>query len=141
MKAVNITTSKGITLVEVLIVVAILGILTTIIVPSYNSQVTKSRRADAKVALATAVNLLERCYVNYNVYKHANCQSFPKNGGNIFISEEGHYKVYASKLTDQEFTLTASANKGSPQENDSDCKSFTIKHDGSKTATNSYCWS
>lgn len=128
-------------MVEVLIVIAILGILTTIIVPSYNSQVTKSRRADAKVALATAVNLLERCYVNYNVYKHANCPSFPKNGSNTFISEEGHYKVYASKLTDQEFTLIATAVNGSPQINDNDCKSFSLKHNGSKSATNSYCWS
>ncbi len=58
----------GFTLIELMIVVAIIGILATIAYPSYQDSVKKSRRADAKSALMGFVNAMERYYTENNTY-------------------------------------------------------------------------
>ena len=45
------TRQRGLTLVELMVVVAVMAIIATIAYPIYTNQVQKSRRADAKVAL------------------------------------------------------------------------------------------
>jgi type IV pilus assembly protein PilE len=132
--------SQGFTLIEMLITIAIIGILAAIVVPSYNSQTMKSRRTDAKIALAEAVKNLERCYVTYNQYNDANCATYPANGANMVVSSEGHYKIVATTLNNSDYTITAQPLASSPQINDTHCKNFTINSQGQKTATNSDCW-
>jgi type IV pilus assembly protein PilE len=44
---------KGVTLIEVMVVVAIVGFLAAIAIPAYNDYVTRSRRSDAFTALET----------------------------------------------------------------------------------------
>jgi len=60
--------SKGITLIELIITVAILGIIASIAYPSYQEQVSKTRRADAQGALLGLSNALERYYTQNNTY-------------------------------------------------------------------------
>ena len=57
---------KGVTLMELLIVVVIVGILAAIAYPSYRAQVMRSHRSDAKIALERAAQTLERCFTNSN---------------------------------------------------------------------------
>ncbi|MDV7393712.1 type IV pilin protein, partial [Arthrospira platensis SPKY1] len=64
----NRTMSVGFTLIEVMIVVAIIAILAAIAYPSYQEQVRKSRRADAKVSLLDAVQRQERFFTVNNQY-------------------------------------------------------------------------
>lgn len=52
----------GFTLIELMIAVAIVGLLAAIAYPSYVNQVRKSRRADAKTLLLRAANRQERAY-------------------------------------------------------------------------------
>jgi len=62
--------NRGFTLTEIVIVVAIIGILAAIAYPSYDSQITRSKRADAMAALTNAAQAMERFRVNnydYNV--------------------------------------------------------------------------
>ena len=59
---------KGFTLVEVMIVVAIIAILAAIVIPSYQSAVRKAHRTDAKTALATIAQLMERYNTQNNTY-------------------------------------------------------------------------
>jgi type IV pilus assembly protein PilE len=59
---------RGVTLIELLTVIMVIGILGAIAIPSYSSYVRKSRRADAKVALTSTAQQLERCYTRYYSY-------------------------------------------------------------------------
>lgn len=132
--------SAGFTLIEVLITVAIIAILAAIVVPGYNAQTTKSRRTDAKIALADAVKNLERCFVTYNSYNDANCATYPANGSKMVVSAEQHYKIVAGTLTATQYTISAIPLDSSPQSNDSYCKSLTVDNYGTKSATHSDCW-
>jgi type IV pilus assembly protein PilE len=59
---------RGMTLVELLTAMAVVGILSAIAVPSYTSYMRKTRRADAKVMLTSSAQQLERCYTRINSY-------------------------------------------------------------------------
>src|SRR5690606_38472416 len=60
--------SAGFTLIEVMIVVAIIGILAAIAYPSYQDHVRKSRRADAQTALLELAQFMERHYTTNGRY-------------------------------------------------------------------------
>ncbi len=61
----------GFTLIELMIAVAIVGILAAIAVPSYQESVMKSRRTDAKGALMSLANAMERHFTENNTYCNA----------------------------------------------------------------------
>ncbi|MCK5829679.1 MAG: type IV pilin protein [Methylococcales bacterium] len=60
--------TTGFTLIELMIVVAIVGILASVAYPSYQESVLKSRRSDAKGALLGLVNAMERHFTENNSY-------------------------------------------------------------------------
>lgn len=61
--------AKGFTLLELMITVAIVGIMSAIAYPSYQSHISDSRRADAKAALLGFANAMERFYTENNEYE------------------------------------------------------------------------
>lgn len=60
--------SLGFTLMEIMIVVAILGILAAIAYPQYVEYVAKGRRVECRSALLLAAQKMEKFYSNNNVY-------------------------------------------------------------------------
>lgn len=61
--------SAGFTLVEVMIVVAIVGILAAIAIPSYVDSVRRGARADARAAMLTMMQQQERFFTQNNTYQ------------------------------------------------------------------------
>lgn len=136
----NTRNNSGFTLVELLIVVAIVAILAAIAIPSYSSSIEKGRRADGKTALAGAVALQERQYSLTNQY--SDDISILGGAG----SSEGYYTLSVAYTsfsgacsTDKDcYTLTATAI--GVQANDSACAVLTIDSLGKKTPSGSPCW-
>lgn len=64
----KIKSTGGFTLIELMIVVAIIGILAAIAYPSYQEYVKKTRRGDAQGALMSFANAMERYYTQNNSY-------------------------------------------------------------------------
>jgi len=62
------TQSKGFTLIEILVVVAIVSILAVIAIPAYQDQVSKARRGDAQATLLSLSNAMERYYTQNNTF-------------------------------------------------------------------------
>ena len=76
--------SKGMTLIELMIAVAVVGILATIAYPSYQNQVRRSNRADAITALTAMANAQERFYLANNTYATDHAAAWvPRDAGVI----------------------------------------------------------
>lgn len=133
-------TSGGFTLLEVMIVVAILGILATIAYASYTNQVMRSNRADAHAALNDVAQRLQRCYTTYSSYNNAECGVFTQLDNNGTInSGEGLYEI-TGNVTATQYTLTAEP-VGPPQTNDDACSggnNMTLDNAGRRTPDD--CW-
>lgn len=111
---------RGFTLVELMIVVAIVGILAAVAVPAYQGSVQKSRRSDAKMALS-ALQLLQEKYRANN----ASYGTLAEVGGNA-SSSEGYYTMSVSNNAATTYTLTATAVSGKSQAADTACSTMTI---------------
>jgi type IV pilus assembly protein PilE len=106
--------TRGVTLIELVIAIAVVAILAAIAFPSYQEQMRKTRRADGKAELMETAQQLERCYTRFSRYNDGNCGvALPSN------SSEGYYVVSATAITASAFTLDATPQ--ADQANDARC--------------------
>ena len=117
-------TSRGFTLIEIMIVIAIIGIVITIGYPSITEYVKKGRRTEVAGLLSEQAQILERFYSKSNVYTGATGLS----AGNDFYT-------ITPALTDQAFKLTAVRKAGSAMATDK-CGDFTITNTGVRSMEN-----
>lgn len=104
---------NGMTLIEVMIVVVIIGLLASIAYPAYQDQMTKTRRTDGHAELMTIMNAQERFYTNFGTYTVSLVAAAPTGLGLVdSTSADGHYTVTAAACgggITQCVTLTATA--------------------------------
>ena len=137
---------QGITLIELMVVVVIIGILAAIAYPSYRAQVMRSHRSDAKIALERLGESLERCYTNSTPRTYDGCASLAAVAAGTAVSDNGYYSIdFPADPDATTFTLRATAIGG--QLKDTDCRTFTLDNTnvrGAETAASADnagpCW-
>jgi len=138
----SIKKSFGFTLIEVMIVVAIVGILATVAYPSYVEHVTRSNRAEALRELVRIANLQEQFFVDSRTYT-ANLSQLGLGSAANFETETGRYIISSVvNVAGNTFTLTATA-QGVQASNDNTCTTMGITDTGSKIsagAPGTDCW-
>jgi len=142
--------ARGFTLIEVMVTVAIVGILTAIAYPSYSGYIARSKRSDARAALLENAQYLEARFTSNGYYSSARdnntaptlpVTSVPRNGGSP------SYNLTAT-VTNTSYTLTASPTGSMTGDK---CKSYRIDQTGaqflwdsnqrvSDTALVAECW-
>lgn len=131
--------TRGFTLIELMVVVAVVAILASIALPSYQDSVRKGRRGQAKSDLVELAQRAERWRTVNNTYV-----GFVVTGVDAQSPREGtaHYTVAIGNQAANTFTLTATPQGG--QTNDARCMTLTINQAGAKTESGSGtlqdCW-
>jgi type IV pilus assembly protein PilE len=135
-------TQQGVTLIELITVVMIIGILAAIAMPSYRQYLIRANRSEGKAALLFYSSALERCFTRYGKYDYdstgaAGCMtSFPQN------SENGLYQITAPTRAGATFTLTATPQ--GKQVGDTACGTLSVdqlnKRTIGGTKTVAECW-
>jgi type IV pilus assembly protein PilE len=142
MKCKSITRSNGFTLIELMITVAIVGILAAVALPSYNQYIQRSHRANARNALIQAAQWMERAATSTGRY--------PASGNvpsGILAVEGGRYDTVTVVVPDDgsSFTFTAKPKAGTGQASDQ-CAEFVLDQANRRTnphasgITEADCW-
>lgn len=104
---------RGFTLIEVMIVVAIIAILASIAFPSYQASIKKSRRSDAQGALTAFAAAMERHFTENNTYEGATTGGSYPGPPAIFATEapldgaDKYYDLSIKDANDTSYTLRA----------------------------------
>jgi type IV pilus assembly protein PilE len=124
--------STGFTLIELMIVVAIMAILTTVAYPSFNSYLLKSKRIEAIQSLYSMQLKQEDWRISHPGYTSSAADL-------INPTSNAHYS-YNTTVSGSSYTVTATA-KGSQlndKEGSTSCSPLTLSRNNSKTPT--ACW-
>ncbi|AVX91153.1 prepilin-type N-terminal cleavage/methylation domain-containing protein [Pseudomonas koreensis] len=116
--------NRGFTLIEIMIVIAIIGIIITIAAPSYTEYLKKGRRAEVVSLLSEQAQILERFYTKNNVYT-----------GITGLSTGNDFYTITPTIADQTFLLTATRKAGTTMATDK-CGDFTLTNTGVRSMNN-----
>jgi type IV pilus assembly protein PilE len=147
---------SGITLIELMIVVAIIAIITAVAYPSYQDHIRKARRIEGKSALLRAMQLQERAYTANQTYQTDLGPLFGLAAGAAVRSGEdpatGNYDLTAvpdpASGDDLRFSVLIRATPRAPF-SDVDCGVLSLTTTGTRTAdgvkgtastTPGFCW-
>lgn len=127
----------GFTLIELMITVAVVGILAAIAYPSYMDSVRKSRRSDAINDLSAIALAQEKWRANNTTYG-----TLANVWGGVTTTSGGYYTLSMQSNTAFAFRARAQAVSGTSQFNDTGCDRLEITESGpdTTTATLAACW-
>ena len=134
----GIKRQRGVTLIELVVVMVIIGILAAVAIPSYRNYVMRSQRSDAKDALLAIATQQEKHYLQCNRYattigNATDCAGNQLQGS--ASSKNGWYTIEEPMTGDTlNFSVTIAADAGDNQFQDTDCRKFTVTDRGVRTA-------
>jgi type IV pilus assembly protein PilE len=137
-------TQGGFTLIELMIAVAIVGILVRLAYPAYTKSVMKSRRADAKTALLDLAAREERYLATANTYTQtatalgypAGSTITPASPMNVITGSTAYYQMSVAYAAAQPASFVATATPvGVQLTADTQCGSFKLDNTGAQSVT------
>lgn len=153
----------GFTLIEMMVVIAVLAIIAAIAIPQYRDYVTRAKRAEAKRALLEGAQFFERVYTASGCYLYASTAECISGSGTavqlpVVLSRapaEGRYSYsIAATSASQTFTLVATpcgtagtcAAGNDTTFTDPTCGSFVLDNTGARSLSGAFtgniatCW-
>jgi type IV pilus assembly protein PilE len=149
----HLSEARGLSAIELLVVLAIVGILAGLSVPAYRDHVLRANRTEARAALLGLATAQEKFYLQCNEYTSAldAAAATTCSPGNLRFpatSERGYYTVAVTAADANGWTAAATAVPTLPQYRDTRCRTFQLASSGAKKASNSLgsatdseCWS
>ena len=125
--------TKGFTLIELMITLAILAIVLAIAIPSYSNYVRKAKRGEAQEAMLDWANRQEICRANQPTYNHANCT-------NVGAPTVDDYTIAIGGVSASAYTITATASgdQTKDKQGSTSCTPMTLDESGTETPAD--CW-
>lgn len=129
-------TMRGITLIELMIVIVVLSIMVMVAYPNYQEFAARAKRNEARAALLLIATNQERHYLNNNTYT-ANLATL----GVPAVTETGAYNIAVTAANAVSYTARATYNLGGNEA--ANCPTFQITANGAKTSpdgAHADCW-
>lgn len=125
---------RGFTLIELMIVVAVIGILTAIALPNYNEYIRRGHRADARAGLLQVQQWLERAATANGVYPTTLPNSLQWRLADGTPDPTKRYTIgFQAGNSNAAFTLIATRRGGQAADR---CGDFTLTNTGTRGANN-----
>lgn len=140
---------SGFTLIELMIVVAIIGIIAAIAYPSYTNQVVKTKRGAAAACLSEQVSYMERFYTtNLRYDKDQGGADNPLTDGTLVLDCMGvaqtgdDYNYTIKPLKRSEYTVNAAPKGAQKSQDETNCGTLTLDGKGIRGAGGDVgsCW-
>jgi type IV pilus assembly protein PilE len=142
---------NGFTLIEIMVAVAIVGILTTVACSSYLSSIRKAKRAEGRAALMDIMQQQEKYYSQHTTYIAFNSSSTGRDERSFkWYSandpSESSYEISAEACANEamQTCIKLIAKPGTDKVNssykDPECGALTFSSTGEKSADGKNCW-
>lgn len=137
-------TQRGVTLIELMVVVVVIAILASIAVPSYRAYMIRTQRSEATSALLQLQAAQEKFYLQNNSYTDQVAAAPPAGLGLLARTERGLYDIaVVLGAGGQSYTATASPVAGESQADDTQCTQLSVTDTGVRNSTPAAaatCW-
>ena len=135
--------ARGLTLIEIMVVVALVGILASIALTSYQSSARKSRRYAAQSCLMEQAQYMERYYTSANNPMSYTGAVLPLATCQTNLASYYTFSLPAAANSSQAFSVQATAM--GTQTGDTDCRTLALNQaaqqsSSSATASTTGCW-
>lgn len=135
MRACDVSRSAGFTLLELLLVLAVVGILSALAVGQYSRHLASSQRRAAIAALYAGQQMLERTRLQSGAYQALSSAQLAR------LMDQGQNYVVRAQVSDGGYVLTASPVSAEVED---ECQVLSITHSDARGVSGSgsvaACW-